>query len=76
MMEIDPVCGMEIDPMAATDKSFYMGKTYYFCSTEDKMAFDKEPDCYVKSMQHREPNHATALGESCSTVVAQGIYYC
>ncbi len=49
MMEKDPVCGMEIDPVTATQKSIYMGKTYYFCTPEDKMAFDKEPDCYVKS---------------------------
>lgn len=50
MTEIDPVCGMEVDIMEAAGKSSYMGKTYYFCSTEDKVAFDKEPDCYVKPM--------------------------
>jgi YHS domain-containing protein len=48
-MEIDPVCGMEVDPKTATNKSNYQGKTYYFCSTEDKNAFDKEPQKYVKS---------------------------
>ncbi len=51
-MEIDPVCGMEVDPKIATNKSNYQGKTYYFCSLEDKKAFDKEPQKYVKSQEH------------------------
>lgn len=51
-MEIDPVCGMEVDPKTATNKSNYQGKMYYFCSLEDKKAFDKEPQKYVKSQEH------------------------
>jgi len=51
-MEIDPVCGMEVDPKSATHKSNYQGQTYYFCSLEDKKAFDKEPQRYVKSQEH------------------------
>ncbi len=52
-MEKDPVCGMEVDPKTATAKSNYQGKTYYFCSDEDKKAFDKEPQRYAKpSMEH------------------------
>jgi Cu+-exporting ATPase len=47
-MEIDPVCGMEVDSKTAANKSNYQGKTYYFCSLEDKKAFDKEPQKYVK----------------------------
>ena len=31
-MEIDPVCGMEVDPKTAAGKSNYLGKAYYFCS--------------------------------------------
>ncbi len=47
-MEKDPVCGMEVDPTTAMDKSTYQGKTYYFCSSEDKQEFDKEPQRYAK----------------------------
>lgn len=47
-MEKDPVCGMEVDPKTATAKSIYQGKTYYFCSAEDKKEFDKQPQRYVK----------------------------
>lgn len=44
----DPVCGMTVDPRSAdTQKSDYKGKTYYFCSREDKEKFDKSPDKYV-----------------------------
>lgn len=44
----DPVCGMEVSVKSAAGKSSYKGKTYYFCSAEDKQKFDKEPAKYVK----------------------------
>ena len=44
----DPVCGMKIDPKTAAGKSVYAGKTYYFCSADEKAKFDKEPAKYVK----------------------------
>jgi YHS domain-containing protein len=43
----DPVCGMTIDP-AGAPKSDFKGKTYYFCSIDDKQAFDKAPATYIK----------------------------
>ncbi|MFZ0534717.1 MAG: YHS domain-containing protein [Anaerolineales bacterium] len=51
-MEIDPVCGMEVDPKTAAGKSEYQGKTYYFCSPGCKRDFDKEPQKYVKAGAH------------------------
>jgi YHS domain-containing protein len=47
-MEIDPVCGMEVDPKTAAGKSTYQGKVYYFCSPGCEKDFDKEPDKYIK----------------------------
>ncbi|HSK75714.1 MAG TPA: YHS domain-containing protein [Thermoanaerobaculia bacterium] len=44
----DPVCGMEIDPATAAGKSVYAGKTYYFCSKDEKAQFDKDPEKYLK----------------------------
>lgn len=44
----DPVCGMKIDPKTAAGKSTYAGKTYYFCSADEKAKFDKEPAKYAK----------------------------
>ncbi len=43
----DPVCGMTVGEKQAAGKSEYQGKTYYFCSTGCKAAFDKEPQKYV-----------------------------
>lgn len=40
----DPVCGMEVDPSAATLKSEYRGKTYYFCGKACKTRFDRDPE--------------------------------
>lgn len=44
----DPVCGMQIDPATAAAKSVYAGKTYYFCTKDEKAQFDKNPEKYVK----------------------------
>jgi YHS domain-containing protein len=44
--EKDPVCGMKVDPKTAPS-STYQGKTYYFCSPEEKTEFDKNPAKYV-----------------------------
>lgn len=43
----DPVCGMELTPETAKATSEYQGRTYYFCSLEDKETFDKNPERYV-----------------------------
>lgn len=44
----DPVCGMKIDPKTAAGKSVYAGKTYYFCSKNEKAEFDKDPETYLR----------------------------
>lgn len=43
----DPVCGMMIEDSAATGRSTYQGKTYYFCSAECKKSFDANPAQYA-----------------------------
>jgi putative intracellular protease/amidase/YHS domain-containing protein len=43
-----PVCGMDVDP-ATAPKSVYKGKTYYFCSDDDKKTFDAAPDRFVNT---------------------------
>ncbi|HYO16248.1 MAG TPA: YHS domain-containing protein [Thermoanaerobaculia bacterium] len=44
----DPVCGMEVDPATAAAQATYAGKTYYFCTKEEKELFEKDPGKYVK----------------------------
>lgn len=43
----DPVCGMTVDT-ATAPKSDFKGRTYYFCSIDDKKEFDKAPSTYIK----------------------------
>ena len=43
-----PVCDMDVNP-ATSPKSVYKGKTYYFCSTDHKQAFDQVPDKYIEA---------------------------
>ena len=51
-LEQDPVCGMDVDPK--TDpKSVYKGKTYYFCSDDDKKTFDSAPDKFANATLRR-----------------------
>lgn len=47
-MAKDPVCRMEVDEMKAAAKSEHMGKTYYFCASGCKKAFDENPENYLK----------------------------
>jgi YHS domain-containing protein len=44
---VDPVCGMEVDSGKAPSVT-YNGKTYYFCSEDDKAKFEKNPEQYLK----------------------------
>jgi len=43
----DPVCGMTVETATAPTSDF-KGKTYYFCSLDDKKEFDKAPATYIK----------------------------
>jgi putative intracellular protease/amidase/YHS domain-containing protein len=50
------VCGMDVDPKIAP-KSIFKGATYYFCSDEDKKAFDAAPEKFITAV---EPGSAAA----------------
>lgn len=41
--QIDPVCGMTVDPARATHRSEYQGRMIYFCCAGCKRKFDQEP---------------------------------
>ncbi len=44
----DPVCGMDVDMDKPPATSVYQGKTYYFCATGCKKAFDANPSKYLQ----------------------------
>ena len=43
----DPVCGMEIDSNQAAAQTIHEGQAYYFCSTECREEFERNPKQYV-----------------------------
>jgi Cu+-exporting ATPase len=45
--EIDPICGMTVDPASAAGTFEYKGKTYFFCSIHCLNKFKQEPDRYL-----------------------------
>ena len=46
-MEIDPVCGMEVDPRSAAGSFEHQGTTYYFCSQGCLEDFKEGPEEYL-----------------------------
>lgn len=47
---VDPVCGMPVDPKKAPSAT-HEGTTYYFCSVEDRQAFQKAPQKYIRKKE-------------------------
>jgi P-type Cu+ transporter len=45
--EVDPVCGMKVDPEHAAGSFEYQGKTYYFCSTHCLHRFRENPESFL-----------------------------
>ena len=45
--QIDPVCGMTVDPEHAAGSVEYQGKTYYFCSTHCVHKFRENPEAFL-----------------------------
>jgi P-type Cu+ transporter len=46
-MEIDPVCGMEVDPATAEWTYEHEGVTYYFCAKGCMQDFAEDPASYL-----------------------------
>jgi len=53
-MAIDPVCKMDVEPNNAPAKVEYKGKNYYFCASGCKVAFEKDPEKYLKDSEETE----------------------
>jgi Cu+-exporting ATPase len=53
--EIDPVCGMTVQPATAAGSYEYGGKTYYFCATRCRDKFRDDPDYYLIPPAQRTP---------------------
>ena len=56
----DPVCGMELETKEAKASSVYKGTTYYFCETDCKTNFDKNPERYINTTRTTNNNTGKA----------------
>ena len=55
-MQIDPVCGMKVEPATARGGSFeHKGTTYYFCNPRCKERFQAEPEKFL------DPNYKPGM---------------
>ncbi|HEX8558997.1 MAG TPA: YHS domain-containing protein [Pyrinomonadaceae bacterium] len=43
----DPVCGMQLNPENAPERSEYEGRAYLFCSENCRNKFDENPAQYA-----------------------------
>jgi P-type Cu+ transporter len=66
--EIDPVCGMKVDPATAAAEYEYDGKKYYFCAVRCKERFASNPDSFLSS----PPASADGPGLSVPSASADG----
>jgi P-type Cu+ transporter len=55
--EIDPVCGMTVQPATAAGSHEFQGKIYYFCATSCLTKFRKDPGYYLTPPDQRIPLH-------------------
>ena len=46
-IQIDPVCGMEVDSDTARFTATHDGQTYYFCSRGCMLDFEEDPKKYL-----------------------------
>jgi YHS domain-containing protein len=51
---MDPVCGMQIDPLKAAASVCHAGREIFFCAPECKQAFEFDPERYLKKSAKRK----------------------
>jgi YHS domain-containing protein len=45
--EVDPVCGMQVDPEKTDHRADYDGRTYFFCAEGCRKEFENQPQKYL-----------------------------
>ena len=59
--EIDPVCGMKVNPRTSKLHLDHAGKTYYFCGPNCRTKFSANPDKYLLAERTVEPAMAGTI---------------
>jgi P-type Cu+ transporter len=60
--EIDPVCGMRVDPATTPHRYAYSGRDYYFCSAGCREKFSASPTQYLQRASAVAPPAAQSEG--------------
>jgi Cu+-exporting ATPase len=63
--EIDPVCGMKVDPARSAHKHTYQGRLYHFCSAGCRTKFAKEPQKFLSNGERRSQTTAAGTIYTC-----------
>src|SRR5581483_10572886 len=61
-VQIDPVCGMEVEAAEAAGSAEYHGRTYYFCSENCLERFQAAPGEFVSGGSHPKSRAAAVPG--------------
>ncbi len=62
-LEVDPVCGMTVDPSSLSATVEHQGRTYYFCCEHCATRFRADPERYLSSRKSPEVAPRTAPAE-------------
>ena len=65
-MNVDPVCGMNVDPLTAKDHRVHGGDNFYFCSIGCATRFDDDPDRFLAPEATPEGMPSGPIGVSLS----------
>lgn len=55
--QLDPVCGMQVDPATARAQASHRGVTYYFCCSGCRDKFVAAPEHYLQPQQPKHTHH-------------------
>ena len=60
-MELDVVCGMQVDPSKAAATSTFDGRTYFFCCAGCRKKFDADPGRYLANPAPAAERHVAPV---------------
>ncbi len=71
-LELDPVCGMRIQPTQATARETHAGRTYYFCCSGCAAKFRAEPERYLTREEASEQTGPPPAAQRATEPAAEG----
>src|SRR5436853_271777 len=74
--EVDPVCGMRVEPAKAAGKWEYQGRTYYFCARSCLERFRKDPEAYLAPSRGTGAEHTAKQPHPGPLRKDEGMYTC